>query len=198
MDEEPQIVAINYWKEIKMELNNIVGNIKDIALVIHNSVELEDLIDFFDRFPVRKKLLYISLTKTYGSVKDTLKKLHFSVSTIDCVSGGVFVSASAEDVLFQKMPETLDELYNIILSADKTYFPDYVVIDSFSQFMDFASANYDRKKLQIFFAKLTEIDKKIILLYEDNLARKLVGLPTLYISTILKIEMIRNKIFWQG
>jgi|Deesub1362A_J573_1020465.scaffolds.fasta_scaffold14704_1 hypothetical protein len=42
-DNESEVVAINYWKEVRKELDDIFFGMWKILLLIHNSVEFKEL-----------------------------------------------------------------------------------------------------------------------------------------------------------
>ena len=75
------IVQINYWKEMRKELNKTLDQLRGIVLLTHNSVDFLDLVDFLNLVRKDKMLttLYISLIQIYDyinkkNINNPLKK----------------------------------------------------------------------------------------------------------------------------
>ena len=58
---ETETLRINYWKGINKELDDVLKDIKGIIFLIHNSAEIEDILDFLTRFRPQDQvdILYI-------------------------------------------------------------------------------------------------------------------------------------------
>src|SRR4030042_3191210 len=89
--EELMIVQVNYWKEIRKEINKTFESLHGLVLLTHNSIEFSDIIDFLNNLRRNQEttVLYISLINSYNNIKQTLqthplpsKKLF----VVDCVS----------------------------------------------------------------------------------------------------------------
>ena len=206
--EESHVIQVNYWKELHKELDQTIGRLRGLVLLTHNSVELEDVIDFLNK--VRKEefltLLYVSLINTYGYINDTLEKhpLHSKrVFVVDCVSR--YISSDLRDThkcIYRDPPRNLDEMKNLILGGIEFAKPDMIVVDSLSQFVNFSMPkDEDLRELYRFLSSLRDevmgitLDT-IILLYDDKLG-VMKKLPTLFVDTILKLEVIRESPRWQ-
>ena len=59
---ERQIVQINYWKELRKEINETIGNLHGIVLLTHNSVEFSDIVDFLNKVRKDEQLTLIYLS----------------------------------------------------------------------------------------------------------------------------------------
>lgn len=198
MEDPFQTVAVNYWEEVRAKLEESLGEIHNIALLIHNSAEFADLTDFLKKLNTGRKILYISMTRTFDSIKQHIAQVEAGIFFIDCISGGLFTDQPPKNCLFKPMPNDLNEMIGLIESSMNSSPADYVIIDSLSQFMDFSQTRNDRNSLSNFTEQLKTKSAKTILLYDDNLAQRLKSLPVLQISKIYRMEVIKEKVNWQG
>ena len=58
-----EIIAVNYWKEMRKEIHSTINNLHGLVLLTHNSVEFSDIVDFLNmvRKEEHRTILYISL-----------------------------------------------------------------------------------------------------------------------------------------
>jgi len=201
IDEE---VEINYWKSIQNELDEVLKNLQGIILILHDSMEFTQFIDFFQKIQSNHftNVLYISLTRSYNYMRKALelkplegKLMYF----IDCVSGYAFpVEDHIDDCLYHKPPQDIAQIKKIIQFGIEKCNPDIIILDSLSQFMKFSkSSDKELHDLSIFLHTLINNkhnthQKTILLIYDTKL-----GLPSIHpdltIDTLLKIEIIKNK-----
>ena len=188
------------------EKEEVLGNLRGIVLLIHNSVELSDIVDFLNQIRKNQQLtvLYISLVNSYNKIKETLakhpmplKKIH----VVDCVSGFLIEVRDTPDCVYRKPPENLEQMKELILKQIGQVNPNIVVVDSLSQFINFSIPN--ENELNKFYRFLRSIkenilglnEDSIILLYDDKMG-SLTGLPVMSVDLILKLEVIREKVKW--
>lgn len=191
---------ITYWSERTADIDKVISSTRDILLLLHNSVEFVDMIGFFNKLPA-DDMVYVSITKTYDSFNRYLPKLKARTSVIDCITSSVFSRKDAGDCIYLKTPSNLHETTEVIKKAieDK---PDYIVIDSLSQFIDFSALSPEQESLFLFSKNLKDLlrDKgsKAVLLYDCNVTKQIANLPRNYIDNIIKMDVTKSKVYWQG
>ena len=198
MEDPFETVAVNYWEEVRSRLDASLNSIDKVALVIHNSAEFKDIVDLLKRLNSTKKLLYISMTKTFDSIKPHIPNIKCGVFFVDCISGGIFNDKPPKNCAFEPMPNDLTGMNSLINKSVQENNPDFVIVDSLSQFMDFSETTREHQQLGIFTEQLKRSSQKTIILYDDNISTKLKSLPNLVIDKIYRMEVIKEKINWEG
>ena len=199
---EQKIIQVNYWKKMLKETNDVIDKLHGVVLLIHNSVEFADIIDFLNKIRPKKNLvvLYISLINSYSYIKEVLRENPLKskqMFVIDCVSGFLVELKDTSDCIYKKSPLNLEELKKLLLRNIAIQNPDIVVIDSMSQFINFSTPTEEElSKFYLFLKSLKEdifglSDDAIILLYDDKIGH-LQSLPTISVDLILKLEVIRD------
>ena len=205
---EAKIIQVNYWKKMLKEINEIVGNLHGLLLLIHNSVKFTDIVDFLNKIKPDKRLmlLYVSFINSYSNIKQTLKEypIHSKkLFVVDCVSGFVIELHDTPECAYRKPPSNLEQLKELLMKNIGSVNPNIVVVDSLSQFINFSIPTDD--EINDFYQFLHSIkenvwglkDDSIILLYDDKIGR-LQSLPTMSIDLILRLEVIRETPRWRG
>ncbi len=205
--DKTEIIQVNYWKEIKKEINETINEMQGLILVTHNSIEFSDIVDFLNKVRKNERLtiLYISLTSSYSHMKKILEEKPLSskrLFAIDCVSGFLIERQDEINCVYRKPPSNLEETKELILKNIKVCNPNMIVIDSLSQFINFSMPSEER--LHEFYKFLKEIKDNalniitdtVILFYNDKLG-SMTKLPTLFTNLILKMEVIREKVEWK-
>jgi archaellum biogenesis ATPase FlaH len=205
--EELMIVQVNYWKEIRKEINRTFESLHGLVLLTHNSIEFSDIIDFLNDLRKNQEttVLYISLISSYNHIKQILqihplpsKKLF----VVDCVSGFLLELQDSVQCVYRKPPSNLEEMKNLIMKNIQWSNPNIIVVDSISQFINFTTPTDEELHNLIIFLKSIKEDALgitrdvIILLYDDKigLMRKL---PTMFTDVIMKLEVIKEKPEWK-
>jgi archaellum biogenesis ATPase FlaH len=199
MKEGYEIVAVNYWKSVNNEIKRIMADFWNTLLLIHDSLDFPELVGFLNKMPSSGKIMYISLTKSNDSMKPHLKNLKSKIFVIDCVSSMIFEPKGGQDCQFEPTPSSLNEMMELIEKYINILKPDLIVIDSFSQFIDFSSVSNPRGKELYGFLdhlknKYSRTHYKFILLYDNILSRELVNLPFTSVDVILKYEILTGRI----
>lgn len=201
------IVQVNYWKKMLKETNEVISKLHGIVLLIHNSVEFQDIVSFLNRIRSDEEILvlYISFINSYSRIKKILtehplesKKLF----AVDCVSGFVIELHDTPECVYRRPPTNLEQLKELLMKNIGSQNPNIVVVDSMSQFINFSMPTED--ELNNFYQFLHSIkeniwglkDDSIILLYDDKIGR-LQSLPTMSVDLILKYEVIRGTPRWR-
>jgi len=148
--------------------------------------------------PYPGKIMYISLTKSNDSMKPHLKDLKSKIFIIDCVSSMIFEKKGSQDCQFEPTPSSLNEMMELIEKYIQIVKPDLIVIDSFSQFIDFSSVSMHKgKELYEFLDQLKKkyarTPYRFLLLYDNVLSKELVNLPFTSVDVILKYEIITRR-----
>lgn len=205
---ERQVVQVNYWKELRREINETIGNLRGVILLTHNSVEFSDIVDFLNKVRKDEQLmvLYLSLINSYSHIKNVLETKPLNskkLFVIDCVSGFLIELQDKIDCVYRKPPRNFEEMKELIVKGIKLANPDMIVVDSLSQFINFSMPRDDElHELYKFLKSVREeimgitIDT-IILLYDDKLG-VMKKLPTMFTDMILKLEVIKEEPEWQG
>lgn len=205
--EELMIVQVNYWKEIRKEINRTFESLHGLVLLTHNSIEFSDIIDFLNdlRRNQETTVLYISLISSYNHIKQILqihplpsKKLF----VVDCVSGFLLELQDSVQCVYRKPPSNLDEMKNLIMKNIQWSNPNIIVVDSISQFINFTTPTDEELHNLINFLKSIKEDALgitrdvIILLYDDKIGL-MKKLPTMFTDVIMKLEVIKEKPEWK-
>ena len=205
--EDLNVVQVNYWKEMRKEINKTFESLHGLVLLTHNSIEFSDLIDFLKNIRRNQEttVLYISLINSYNHIKQTLqthplplKKLFI----VDCVSGFLLEVQDTIDCVYRKPPQNLEEMKNLIIKNIQWSNPNIIVVDSISQFINFTTPTDE--ELHNLYAFLRSIKEDalgiardaIILLYDDRMG-SMKKLPTMFTDAIMKIEVIKEKPEWK-
>ena len=201
MKSDYEVVAVNYWKDVKTELKRVLSDPWNTLLLIHNSVEFNQITNFLNKLPYSKRITYISLTKTHDSIKPYLNELKAEMSVVDCVSITIFERENTKNCIFESPPSNLKELMELIDKYESKFNPDFIVLDSLSQFIDFSSLSHSGDKefnnfLNYFKNKNSTNLSKFVILYDDNLSKEFKNLPSYYMDIILKLDVIEDKIRW--
>ena len=202
-----EIIAVNYWKEMRKELHNTVNNLHGLVLLTHNSVEFSDIVDFLNmiRKEEHRTILYISLVNSYNHIKTTLEKhplISKKISVVDCVSGFLIELQDSVECVYRKPPNNLAEMKELILKNNRLVNPDIIMVDSLTQFINFTMPkDDDLQELYKFLRSLRNdalgvTNDTIILLYDDKLG-SMKKLPSIFADLILKLEVIREEPEWK-
>ena len=204
---EQKIAHVNYWKKMLKETNEVIGNLHGLVLIIHNSVNFSDIVNFLNKIKPDKRLmlLYISFINSYNNIKQILKDHPLNkkkLFVVDCVSGFVIELHDTPECAYRKPPSNLEQLKELLLKNIGAYSPNIVVIDSMSQFINFSIPTDE--ELEDFYRFLYSVkeniwglkDDSIVLLYDDKIGG-LQSLPTVSIDLILKLEVIRESPRWR-
>jgi hypothetical protein len=204
--DEREVVQINYWKEVHKEINQTIRELSGLVLLIHNSLEFTDIVDFLNTIRKDEKLtvLYISLINSYKKIKNVLENkplLNKRLNVVDCVSG--FLIELQDDVacVYRKPPHNLEEMKELVSKNVSLTNPNMVIVDSLTQFINFSMP--DDNDLHHFYRFLQSLKDEImrviidtvILLYDDKMG-SLRRLPTMFTNHILRIEVIKEKPEW--
>ena len=205
--DKQKIIQVHYWKKMMKETNEVIGKLHGIVLLIHNSVEFSDIVDFLNKIRSDEQLhvLYISLVNSYSRIKETLKEHPLKskqLFVVDCVSGFLIELRDSPECAYRKPPGNLEQLKELLMKFIGSQNPNIVVIDSMSQFINFSTPT--EEELEDFYKFLRSIKENIwglsndsiILLYDDKVGY-LQSLPTISIDLILKLEVIREKPRWK-
>lgn len=196
-------VEINYWRSIQNEVDAVLENLQGIILVLHDSMEFIQCIDFFQKIQSNhfSNVLYISLTRSYDYMRHALElkpvgmKLFY---VIDCVSGFTFPTEdNIDNCLYHKPPQDLAQMKEILKFGIEKCNPDIIVLDSLSQFVNFSqSSDKELRDLSLFLQALRNdalnIRQKTVLLFYDTKLGSPRILPDMAIDIMLKIEVIKK------
>ena len=201
MKNDYEVVAVNYWKDVKTELKRVLSTRWNTLLLIHNSVEFNQITNFLNKLPYGEKITYVSLTKTHDSIKPFLNEVKAEMSVVDCVSSTIFERENTEDCIFESPPSNLKELMELVDKYESKFKPDFIVLDSLSQFIDFSllshSGGEEYNKFLNYFKNKKSINlSKFVILYDDNLSKEFKYLPSYYMDLILRLDVIEDKIRW--
>jgi hypothetical protein len=193
-------VEVNYWVDKTASIQGFMKETKDVALVLHNSIEFADMTDFFNVLPT-DKIVYLSMTKTYDSIKPYASKLKAKIYVVDCVSSSLFAKEDTPDCMYvkpvQSLGETVDVLKNVLPGRNG----DYVIIDAVSQFINFSKVFQEDVSMVEYLNELKSVLRrslsKAVLLYDDNTKGRIKYVPRAFISQIIKMEVYKDKIDWR-
>ena len=204
---EPRIVQVNYWKRMLKEKKDTFEKLHGIVLLIHNSVEFSDIVDFLNNIRPEQelRLLYISLINSFDRIKHIIEKHPLEskkLFVVDCVSMFLMDVKDTADCIFRKPPKNLEQLKEMLMINISNKNPNIVMIDSMSQFINFSLPTED--ELREFYKFLNSVkeniwglkEDSIIFLYDDKFG-ELRGLPSVSVDLIMKLEVIREKTKWR-
>jgi hypothetical protein len=205
--EEFQVAQVNYWKEIRKELDKTFKSLHGVILLTHNSVEFTDLIEFLKNMRGNQQttVLYISLINSYSHIKNTLQTHPLPLKklfVVDCVSGFLIEIQDSIYCVYRKPPNNLEEMKNLIMKNIQWSNPNIIVVDSISQFINFTvPTDEELHNLYEFLLSIKEDTlgvtcDAIILVYDDRLG-SMKKLPTMFTDAILKLEVIKEKPEWK-
>jgi hypothetical protein len=194
---------INYWRSIQNEVDEVLGNLQGIVLVLHNSMEFTQFIDFFQKIQSNHftNVLYISLTRSHDYMRHALELKPFDrklLYIIDCVSGFAFPTEDhIDNCLYHKPPQDLAQMKEILKFGIEKCNPDIIVLDSLSQFVNFSqSSDKELRDLSLFLQTLRNdafnIRQKTVLLFYDTKLGSPRILPDMAIDMMLKIEILKK------
>jgi len=197
-------VEINYWRSIQNEVDEVLEKLQGIILVLHDSMEFTQFIDFLQKIQSNHftNVLYISLTRSHDYIRHAMELKPFDrklIYVFDCVSGFAFPTEDHNDnCLYHKPPQDLAQLKEIIKYGIEKSNPEIIVLDSLSQFVNFSqSTDKELHDLSLFLQTLKDDtlnirQKTVLLLYDTKLSSSRI-LPKMMIDMILKIEIIKKK-----
>lgn len=205
--EEFMVVEVNYWKEIRKEINRTFESLHGLVLVTHNSIDFSDIINFLNNLRKNQEttVLYISLISSYNHIKQTLeihplpsKKLF----VVDCVSEFLLKPQNSEYCIYSKPPSNLDEMKILIMKNIQWSNPNVIVVDSILQFINFTTpSDEELHNLCTFLKSLKEdalgITRDVIILLYDDKMGSMKKLPTMFTDAIMKLEVIKEKPEWK-
>jgi hypothetical protein len=205
--EEFKVVQLNYWKEMRKEINKTFDSLHGLVLLTHNSIEFSDIIDFLNnlRRNQEKTVLYISLINSYSLIKQTLQAHPLPLKklfVVDCVSGFLIELQDLIQCVYRRPPLDLKEMKNLIMKNIQWSNPNIIVVDSISQFINFTTpTDEELQSLYIFLKSIKEdalgiTRDAIILLYDDKMG-SMKKLPTMFTDAIMKLEVIKEKPEWK-
>jgi len=204
--EEFQVAQVNYWKEIRKELDKTFKSLHGVILLTHNSVEFTDLIEFLKNMRGNQQttVLYISLINSYSHIKNTLQTHPLPLKKffiVDCVSGFLIEIQDSIYCVYRKPPNNLEEMKNLIMKNIQWSNPNIIVVDSISQFINFTvPTDEELHNLYEFLLSIKDTlgitCDAIILVYDDRLG-SMKKLPTMFTDAILKLEVIKEKPEWK-
>jgi hypothetical protein len=205
--EEFQVAQVNYWKEIRKELDKTFKSLHGVILLTHNSVEFTDLIEFLKNMRGNQQttVLYISLINSYSHIKNTLQTHPLPLKklfVVDCVSGFLIEIQDSIYCVYRKPPNNLEEMKNLIMKNIQWSNPNIIVVDSISQFINFTvPTDEELRNLYEFLLSIKEDTlgvtcDTIILVYDDRLG-SMKKLPIMFTNAILKLEVIKEKPEWK-
>ena len=196
VDQNPQI---QYWRSIQKEINETLGNLTGLTLVLHNSAQFSDVVSFLNKVQKnsRSKVLYFSFTTSYDHIKTTLEQCTLNgkeIHVVDMVSGFLLEIQDNIDCVFRKPPQTIEEMKMVMFKNINRVKPDIVFVDSLLQFFNLSNpSEQDVQKMYQFFGSLKEAFmaseiKTIILMYDEKHGR-MEKLPLIFTDLILKMDM---------
>jgi hypothetical protein len=202
-------IEINYWRSMNHEVDEMLKDLEGIVLVLHNSMEFTQCIDFFNKIKSNHftNLLYISLTRSYDYIRRTLEQKPLDqkrIFIIDCVSGFAFPTEDhIDNCLYHKPPQSLSQMKEIIKFGIEKCNPDIIVLDSLSQLVNFTHSTgkelHDLSLfLQILRSDTLNIRQKTFLLFYDTKLSTPRILPDMAIDIMIKMEVIEEKPQWKS
>lgn len=205
--DETLMENISYWKEVHKEIDDILKNLRGLILLIHDSMEFVDIVDFLKKVRPGQfiNILYISLVRTYDFMTLVLQRNPLPdkrIFFIDCVSGYTFPEEEQkDDCLYHKPPYNLRELKEIITFGIEKAQPEIIIIDTLSQFINFSKpTEQEINDLYEFLNSIKEdtlnvIQNTFIMIYDTRM-RTMQHLPKFLTDLILKIEVVKDEARW--
>lgn len=200
MADDDRQYAVNYWENVNLKLEDNLSQIKSNLLFIHNSFEFIGIVDFLNRLSSGNQILYVSLTKTYNSIKPHFNKINMEVFCVDCISMNLFDVENKEDCIFTPTPSNIRDFSKLMTSMPKNINPDYIVIDSISHLMGYQLE--DRENNLTFMSDVLKemtsfSSSKLIFLYDESVSGELVFLPSVSFEKIIKANSLKDKVYWR-
>lgn len=206
--EEREEEVVHCWMEAKNQLERLLLREWDILMLIHNSVEFPEIVEFINKLPYARKMAYITINKTCNSVKPYFQRPYFrrktEVSIVDCISKRIMKIEKIKGCRIEDPPSNLKEMAVLLDKYLTTINPDLVVFDSLSKFIDFSSETDSQwlfKFLNYLKSRSSDSGRKFVLLYDDSTSNDTIGsLPRYNIDMIFKLEekKMKKKIAWRG
>jgi hypothetical protein len=195
-----QIIEINYWKYVNNKFMSSFEFDGNVSLAIYKSLEFTEIVEFINKIPFLTKILYVSFTKTYDSVKNDFKELKPNIFMIDCVSSQLFTKEPEKDCIFLPEPKSLYELVDIIKDTLSTINIDFIIIDSISQFNISYNNREEYKKLldiKSTFKKLSSVKRFGTIFFFDEHSALTKHIPFNAFDYVLKIEVLSESLPWE-
>jgi hypothetical protein len=199
--EELNVVQVNYWKEIRKEINKTFGSLHGLILLTHNSAEFSDLVIFLNNIRRNQEttVLYISLINSHNHIQQTLQTYPLpskKLFVVDCVSRFIQEIQDTNYCVYKKPPQNLEEMKNIRWSN-----PNIIVVDLISQFINFTiPTDEELRDLYVFLHSMKDMlgfTRDIIILVYDDKMGSMKKLPTMPTDAIMKLEVIKEKPEWK-
>jgi hypothetical protein len=202
LNAEHETLSTYYWKEINNEIGPVLHDVKDILLVIHNSIDFDDMVDFLNRLPGADTMIYVSLTKSFPSIQRSAELVRSQMQVIDCVSGELFDQGAPEGCVYDTAPSSLNETITFLNKILQSAQPSYIIVDALSQLVDFSGAAAEGESVMLFSNHVRDLCAKsgtrIIFMYDDYRKHNLKKLPTSYLKPVIRIEVFKDIVSWQG
>jgi len=191
---------IDYWLLINNNIDEKLKNLEGVILVLHNSLELSQCIDFFNKIKSNHftRVLYISLTRSYNYMRHVLEKKPINQKQlffIDVVSGFAFPpEENIDNCLYHRPPRDLKTIKEIISFGIERTNPDIIIIDSLSQLINYSKLTGE--ELKEFYSFLHDIKHQMlniinntfILMFDTNMQSAFHPLVYPGFDLILKLE----------
>lgn len=197
VDEE---YPIQYWRSIQKEINETLGGLTGLALVLHNSAQFSDIVSFLNKVHKHSSstVLYFSFTTSFDQIKRTLDQIPLhekELHVVDMVSGFLLEIQDNIDCVFRRPPQTVEEMKTLILKNIARIKPDIILIDSLLQFFNLSKpSEQDIQKMYQFLGSLKEVfmgsEIKTILLMYDEKHGHMRKLPLIFTDLILKMDIL--------
>lgn len=204
--EELNVVQVNYWKEIRKEINKTFGCLHGLILLTHNSIEFSDLVDFLNNIRRNQEttVLYISLINSYNHIQQTLQTYPLpskKLFVVDCVSRFLHEIQDTDYCVYKKPPQNFEEMKNLIMKNVQWSNPNIIVVDPISQFINFTiPTDEELLNLYVFLHSMKEdmlcFTRDIVILVYDDKMGSMKKLPTMSTDAIMKLEVIKEEPVW--
>ncbi|VVB86268.1 Uncharacterised protein [uncultured archaeon] len=193
-----EVVAVNYWKDVKNDLRKTLSVFWTTLFLIHNSEDFKEIVNFLKNLPYGK-IIYITLTKTNDSLKPYFKEINTKILVVDCVSSMLFEKGDTQGCIFEEPPANLNEMKVLIEKYLKNSNPDFIVLDSLSHFFDISSISASGgQQLSSFFGYLKDLRTpcRFVIFYDNVTLKDLRFLPFFEADLVLRLEVITGRIYW--
>lgn len=199
MKEGYETIAVNYWREIKFDQGKTLSGLWNTIVLIHNSDDFREILDFIKQAPSPGKIVYISFTKTNDKIIPLIEKKMPKMFVVDCISKMLFEKKDTDKCFFEDAPSNLDQVSALIEKYLIKINPDLLILDSISPFINFSTYSLsDIRQFERFlgdFRGKKSTMCKFIFLYEDLLMKELKYLPTLEVDMVLKMDVITGRMY---
>ena len=202
MKDDYEVIGVNYWKEVKKDLKNTLSGFWNSLLLIHNSEDFKEIINFLSNLPYSGNVTYISLTKTSEAITPFFMMSKRKLFIVDCVSSALFEKVNTESCFFENPPSSLTEIEKLMDTYLKKLNPDIMILDSLSQFCDFSSVSTSNTGqvnnfLNYLQKKNSTTHCKFVIIYENLDSKELRFLPVFNLNMILRMEILKARIDWK-